>query len=271
MSADILRVTGLSADYPRRKQSSRKDGPILKGIEFTLAEGQKLCIIGPNGCGKTTLLRALAGILPYQGSILLRSPGADGGWKERNTLTSREAATKIGLLSQLSQNPWPFTVRETVSLGRYARSTGLFPDSVQKKADSDAISGSMQACGIASISETPVTELSGGQLQRVFLSRALAQEPSILLLDEPTNHLDLRHQLDLLSHIDAWSAQGGRAVIGVFHDLTLASRFADAVILMEDGRAACSGPAKDVLRGEEINRVYGMDVARTIGELLQNW
>lgn len=263
----LVRAEGLRVGYPGGRE-------ILHGVSFAVREGERLCVVGPNGSGKTTLLRALAGILPYAGSLrITRHDSATdtrGTEIERSKLKAREAAREIGLLSQLASSWFSFPVYDTVMLGRYARQKPGWAASPSKD-DRAAVASALEACEIADIGDESLSRLSGGQLQRVFLARAIAQDPSVLLLDEPTNHLDLRYQLELLRLIDRWIDRPARATVGVFHDLSLAFRFADTVLLLDEGRIADYGPARAVLAGREINRVYRMDVAASMRELLQNW
>lgn len=275
----LLRADRVSAGY-----SAGEAGDIIRGVSFVLREGERLAIIGPNGSGKTTLLRVLAGALPYRGSVrqLIRDESSPrfGREAERSSLGAREAARETGYLSQLSSSWFPFPVRDVVMLGRYARqSAGINPK--PSAADRSAVASAMDACGVAAIADRTLAELSGGQLQRVFLARTLAQEPSVILLDEPTNHLDLKYQIELLDLVaektqagnDGRQAVGSRAIgaIGVFHDLALACRFADTVLLLDGGKIAALGSPREVMGGEEINRAYEMDVASTVRSLLQNW
>jgi iron complex transport system ATP-binding protein len=264
----LIRAESLSASYPGSR--GKRDTDVIKDVSFTLREGERLAVIGPNGSGKTTLLRALAGTIPYRGSLHAlvtdtESP-KEGREVERSSLKPREAAREMAFLAQLSAQAFPFTVEYAVSLGRYARQRRGFnpPPDIR---DRDAVREAMAACGVLDIAREPVDRLSGGQAQRVFLARALAQESAVLLLDEPTNHLDLRYQIELVDLVAARTC----ASIGVFHDLTLALRFADSMLLLDRGRVADYGSPRDVLAGGAIDRAYGLKVSETIRALLQNW
>lgn len=295
----LLRAKGLSAGYGDRE--------ILSDIAFTLHEGERLCVVGPNGSGKTTLLRVLSGTLPYRGSLAIRTQDPetharahahtknDCEMTERSSLSRRAAARETGFLAQLSSAYFPFTVGETVMLGRYARQRrALF--ALPSDLDRETVERALEACGIADITGERLSCLSGGQLQRVFLARAFAQDPSILLLDEPSNHLDLYYQLGLLRAVESWVRGGtvlgdkapgaataenaagadaetsrAHAAIGVFHDLSLALRFADSLILLDGGRITDSGDPRAVLSGDAINRAYRMDVSGAMRDLLQSW
>jgi len=265
---NLLRAENLSAGYPGYP------GDVISGLSFELREGERLCVVGPNGCGKTTLLRVLAGTLPYRGRLecLVSDPASRkaGAWEERRNMKSREGARETGFLAQISSSYFPYTVRETVALGRFARQRpSMFPETTAE--DRGATDRAMEDAGIAPLAEHGIGTLSGGQLQRVFFARASAQDPAILLLDEPTNHLDLFHQLDLVARLRAWTASPGKAAVGVFHDLSLALAFADRMILMDGGKIVAEGAPRDVTRGPEINRAYRMDVAASMRELLQKW
>ena len=261
----LIRGKNLTAGYT---------ADILHDVELTLRAGERLAVIGPNGCGKTTLLRVLAGILPYVGSLLQTIQSEDSSRRgkevERSSLSGREASRETGFLAQLSSSWFSFRVYDTVMLGRYNRQRpGFF--SSPSKADREAVENAMKACGISDIPDERLSCLSGGQLQRVFLARTLAQDPAVLLLDEPTNHLDLHFQFEFLDLIDQWVSSGNRASIGVFHDLSIALRFADTILLMDEGRVISCGAPKDIVNSEEINKVYRMNVASSIHSLLQNW
>ena len=154
---------------------------IVKQVSFNINRGENLCIVGPNGCGKSTLLKAISNLISFNGEIKL-----DG--KNINALKRKELATKIALMTQSSNIQFPYTIFETVALGRYAHLNSIF--SRLSKKDEEVINESLKMVGLLDIKDKLISELSGGQLQRVFLARAFSQDPEVILLDEPTNHLD---------------------------------------------------------------------------------
>lgn len=235
---------------------------VIHDLSFHVAAGEKLCILGPNGCGKTTLLRALAGVLPWQGYVEADGVSLQG-------LSPKQRAKKIALMSQFSQTAFDYTVYEAVMLGRYAhRSGSLFP--VETAADRNAVEDALRRTGVWELREHLVTRLSGGQLQRVFLARTFAQEPQIILLDEPANHLDLRCQAELLENLRDWTADKRRCVVGVFHDISLALAFADTALLLEDGRTLACSPLKN-LDFKLFDRLYGMEVRKYMKQMYGRW
>jgi iron complex transport system ATP-binding protein len=254
METDMLKIEHLSCGYG--------GPPIVKDISFQVKEGEKLCILGPNGCGKTTLLRALAGLLPSSGTMELLN-------NNLRTMPVRQRAKKMALMSQFSPATFDYTVYETVMLGRYAHQTkGLLSGESSK--DRHAVEESLRLTGTWELREHLVTRLSGGQLQRVFLARTFAQEPQIILLDEPTNHLDLRYQVELIESLKTWSCAGGRCVVGVFHDMNLALSFADTLLLLNHGQIEhCS--KLDDFDLSLLDKLYSMDVRGHMVASLQRW
>jgi iron complex transport system ATP-binding protein len=236
-------------------------GDIIKGISLSAKNGDIFCVVGPNGCGKSTLLKAIARLLPFRGSIQI-----DG--KETRSFSRKDLAKKIALLGQNSQLYFPYTVFDTVAMGRYAHSEGLFAG--LSAADKNSIEETLAVLELEEDRSRLINELSGGQLQRVFLARALVQDPELILLDEPTNHLDLKHQAGLLEYLARWADSGG-TVIAVLHDLNLARRFCRQAILMSDGKTAGGGRTEELFAGAALKEVYGMDVREFMLESLRKW
>ncbi len=235
---------------------------ILHDISFNIAEGENTVIIGPNGCGKTTLLRVLAGTLPYTGSCLV-----DGA--EVKSYKKHSYAKKIALLSQSGGIYFNYTVYETVMMGRYPHQKGILAST--SRDDVQKVEQVLELTGLSELREREVNTLSGGQLQRVFLAKIIAQDPDIILLDEPTNHLDLRYQLNLTEFLKEWSIREKRSVVGVLHDINLAMNFCERIILMNDGIIIADGSAKEVLGGDALKKAYQMDVAGHMLNMLKRW
>ena len=221
---------------------------IVKGVSFNVERGNNLCIVGPNGCGKSTLLKSIANLLEYKGNIKLDS-------KE--------------LMTQASNIYFPYTVYETVALGRYAHLKGLF--SRINKEDDEIILNSIANVGLMDIKDKLISELSGGQLQRVYLARAFAQDPDVILLDEPTNHLDLKCQIEILDYLNKWTKENNKIVVAVLHDLNLVQTFGEKVVMMNNGKIISSGTPKEVLSGETLKEVYGVDVKGFMIDALEKW
>lgn len=250
----MLEITNLYTGYDKKE--------IIKNVSFTVNKGENLCIVGPNGCGKSTLLKSMANILEYKGNIKI-----DG--KEVKDYSRVELAKKIGLMSQITQLYFPYTVYDTVALGRYAYSKGPF--SKLSKQDTEFIVDSMKKVGIYELRDKLITELSGGQLQRVFLARVFAQNPDVILLDEPTNHLDFKHQIELLKNLNNWAKDNNKIVVGVLHDLNLVQYFADEVLLLKEGEIVDYGLPEKVLNGTKLNEVYEIDIKEFMKSILKKW
>lgn len=239
----MLSVRDLWAGYAAR--------PVLRGVDLSVNAGEVVALVGPNGCGKTTLLRAITGVLtPARGEVRLQGENAA-------TLSTRERARRVAVVPQAAALPEGFTALEQVLLGRTPH-LGFFAS--EGPDDLEAARRAMEATDCWSLAERPVEELSGGERQRIVLARALAQQAPILLLDEPTSHLDLRHQVRFFQ----LAAVGGHtlrlAVLAVVHDLTLASLFADRIAFLEDGRITLDGPPEEVLHPDAIERLYGTHI-----------
>ena len=236
---------------------------VIHDISLKIEKGKNLCILGPNGCGKTTLLKAVAGIIPSKGEILI--DGIDIKKMKRH-----EIARKIAVMTQISSVYFSYTVFETVLLGRYL----YIQNSILKtptQRDIQYTEECLEAVGLLELRDTQISTLSGGQLQRVFLARTLAQEPDIILLDEPTNHLDLKYQKELIDYLKKWSKETGNTIVGVFHDINLAMNLADDILVMENGKLAGYGESKSIVSGPLLNRVYQMDITKYMIDSLKQW
>ncbi|MDR2742571.1 MAG: ABC transporter ATP-binding protein, partial [Treponema sp.] len=250
----MLEILNLSAGY--------NGVDVIHDITLRADRGEVLCIVGPNGCGKSTLLKAAARIIPCRGEVKL-----DG--RDAASLSRKSLAKKIALLGQMSQVHFPYSVYDTATLGRYVHSRG-FLKSLSKE-DHEFVTRIIRKLGLYGEKDRMINELSGGQLQRVFLARTLAQDPDLILLDEPTNHLDLKHQIELLRYLARWAREQQKAVIAVLHDLNLARCFGDSVVLMSEGRIVSCGPSARALDGEILRKVYGMDIKGFMVESLARW
>ncbi len=249
----LLQIKNLSCGYG--------DKTIIDNLSFDLYENEKLCIIGPNGSGKTTLLRAINHILPFEGEVV-----ACG--KSVKKSKRKEVAKIIGLMSQFSNVTFSYSVFETVMMGRYPHRTSLF-DTDQKK-DKEIVEEALRITGSYDLKDRSITELSGGQLQRVMLARVFAQEPNIILLDEPTNHLDLTYQIELMEYLKEWAKKDNRAIISVLHDINMALSFADKILLLEDGKCQ-SFTTKNAFPIEKLNNSFNMDVGKFMTDSLYQW
>jgi iron complex transport system ATP-binding protein len=225
--------------------------PALDGVSFTVAPGSLCAVLGPNGSGKSTLLKALLGIIPAEsGSITVRN-------KPPRAWSRRDLARMIGVVPQGEALAFPLTVREMVGMGRYPY---LGPLHGEGQKDREAVQRALVQCDIERFASRDVTTLSGGELQRVRIARALAQEPAALVLDEPTTSLDIRHEMAILELLRA-SADAGMTVLVVTHGLDLAARFADRMLLLREGRVVAQGPPGTVMDAPVLEDVYGWPVA----------
>jgi len=223
--------------------------PILEEITMELAESEILGIVGPNGAGKSTLIRCIDRILkPEQGSILL-----DG--QEVTEMSMIAIAKQIGYVPQSSTGVFPATVFDTVLVGRRPHIGWRSSES-----DEDKVWGILKLMDIEDLAMRDWGELSGGQQQKVLIARALAQEAGVLLLDEPTSNLDIKHQLEVMEIMTDLVAKRGLSVIMAVHDLNLASRYTDRVIIMKDGKIFDAGSPSKVLTTENVGSVYDVEV-----------
>ncbi|WP_336658922.1 ABC transporter ATP-binding protein [Leucobacter sp. USHLN153] len=236
LSAEAIRV-----GYPERS--------VIDCLDFTVPQGSFTAIVGPNACGKSTLLRALGRMLtPSRGRVLV-----DG--RSVADLRSKEFARLVGVLPQSPVTPEALTVGDLVSRGRYPHQSLLRQWSAD---DERIVEDALEEVGMREYSDRLVEELSGGQRQRVWIAMALAQETGVLLLDEPTTFLDIAHQIDVLE-LCARLTGRGRTVVAVLHDLNLAARYADHMVAMHDGRIIASGSASDVITPDVLKTAYSLD------------
>jgi len=235
---------------------------VICNINFSAKSGESLCVLGPNGCGKSTLLKAIARIIDYRGKVLISG-------NDISAMPRKELAKKIALLSQNAQVYFPYTVYETVSMGRYAYSL-RFLKSLSSE-DKNIIEDIIKKLDIWDIKDRMIDELSGGTLQRVFLARTLAQTPDLILLDEPANHLDLKHQIELLEFLKTWVKENNKVLISVFHDLNLARQFGDTAVVLDNGKITANGRIDEVLNSEILNSVYGINIRGFMQEALKKW
>ena len=226
--------------------------PILNGVSLSLPSRQLVALVGPNGAGKTTLLRALAGLVPSTGGI-------EVGGDHLSSLSLRERAKRFGYLPQGHLVHWPLPAKDVVALGRYPH--GATDPARLSPRDEEAVLRAMQVTNVVAFAERPVTELSGGERSRVALARVLAVEAPIILADEPIASLDPRYQIDVMLNLRS-AADRGVLVVVVTHDLGLAARFADTVLVLSDGRLVAQGKPEQALSEQIMADVFRISAYR---------
>ncbi|MEX2157514.1 MAG: ABC transporter ATP-binding protein [Gemmatimonadales bacterium] len=244
-ASPILRMRDVRYRYPGASQDA------LAGVSLTVGPGEFHAVLGPNGSGKTTLVRlALGALIPAGGtSEILERPAR--AWPRQ------ELARVVGVVPQREDNLFPQRVRETVLLGRYPH---LSLWGKERPEDHAAIERALAACDATQLADRWVWTLSGGEYQRVRVARALAQEPRLLVLDEPAVSLDLRHEMALFELVRGLVDRVGLGVLMITHDLNLAARYADTVLLLSEGRPVAAGAPADVLTRETVERVFSWPV-----------
>ena len=230
---------------------------VLHDVSLALSSGHLVALVGPNGAGKTTLLRALAGLVPFVGSVHV-------GGDAVSALPLRERARRFAYLPQGHIVHWPLPARDIVALGRYPH--GATDPARLTQKDTEAVLRAMRAADVTDLGERLATELSGGERSRVALARVFAVEAPVILADEPTSSLDPRHQLDVMKTLRA-AADKGTMVIVVTHDLGLAARFADIVLVLSDGRLVSQGAAAEALSEEVLANVFRIRAYRAEHQL----
>lgn len=229
---------------------SIKGARLLEGIDLDLQPGEWVSIVGPNGAGKSTLLRSIAGVLKSTGTIEIDGTAV-------GDLSARERATQVSWVPQSPVVPPGITVFDYVLLGRTPH---LHPLAREGRKDRQIASDVLDELDLGRLAGRMVDTLSGGELQRSVIGRALAQQAPVILLDEPTSALDLGHQQDVLALLERLRATGERSIITTMHDLTLAGAFADRLIMLACGEVVVEGDAVDVLTEENLHRYYGARV-----------
>ncbi len=222
--------------------------PILRGLSFEIEAGAWIGLVGPNGSGKTTLLRTIAGLLPYVGTLHF-----DG--RSLSSWRPRALAQRVAFLRQATPLTFDFTVEELVLLGRLPHQGWL---EAYSKNDRQHVHEALEHVDLGGFAQRSVLSLSGGERQRAFLAQALVQETDLLLLDEPTTHLDVHYQFEFLDLVHD-SVRAGRTCIAVFHDLELAARYADHVLVLQNGALVASGAPTGVLTQDLLAEVFRMD------------
>lgn len=239
-----LSVEGISFCY--------RSENVVSDVSFEAQEGQIIGILGPNGSGKTTLLKCMNRVLkPKAGTVLI-----DGS--DYREMTRREIACQVGVVPQSANANFPFTALDIVMMGR---TPALERFQRESESDLEIVTRSMEMTNTASLATRPMDQLSGGERQRVIIARALAQRPKILLLDEPTLHLDVNHQIEILDLITNLAREERLLVVIVTHDLSLAARYCDRIIMMRKGRILAAGEVTHVLSPENMAKVFSIEAS----------
>lgn len=240
-------MASLSAEH---LQISYGNINIIEDLNLEIPKGKITAIIGPNGCGKSTTLKAMARILqPKGGTIYL-----DG--KEIEKQSTKEIAKKMAILPQTPEAPSGLTVSELVTYGRFPHQNGFGRLTAE---DRKVVNWSLEVTGMIQYKNRAIDALSGGQRQRVWIAMALAQETDLILLDEPTTYLDLAHQLEVLELLQRLNQEQGRTVVMVLHDLNHAARFADYMVAMRAGKLIREGTPEEVMTSETLREVFHID------------
>jgi len=234
-----LSVKDLTAGY--------QDRPVVDGVSLAVEQGGILGLIGPNGSGKTTLFKCISGLMkPWSGSMSL-------GGEDIRTMPKRKLARKAAFIPQIHSVSFPFSVEEYVLMGRYPHRGRMMPFTGE---DHRVVDETLEMLDLVEVRTKHIQQLSGGEMQRVFLACGLAQKPEILLMDEPTTHLDIGHQVRLLDLVKGLARTSGLTVLVTLHDLNLAGLYCTSTALLDHGRIHAQGSPEEVLTAENILHVY---------------
>ena len=247
----MIEVNKLSFSYGNKK--------ILNNISFKIFENDRLCIIGPNGSGKTTLLKSLCNILDFQGWVFI----------DNKNIKDIEVYKTVAFMSQISEIYFDYSVFDTVILGRYSS----FKDkifSIPDKKDKEIVLECLERLKIIHLKDKSINELSGGELQKVFLARVFAQNPKVILMDEPANHLDLNSQIELIYNLKEWVSKDLRCIIAVMHDINNVFNFANKILLLDKGENLYFGDYEN-FNLELLNKIYNVNVAEYMRNSLTKW
>jgi iron complex transport system ATP-binding protein len=247
----LLSARGLEFAY-------RPGEKVLEGLDLDLAAGELVGILGPNGSGKSTLMKVMCGILsPQAGEVLLEG-------RPLSRIPRRHLARRIAFVPQEARPSLAFTCGEVVMMGRYPHMRGLGLGEGQHL---QVVRRCMEATGVAHLARRRITEVSGGEAQRVRIAQALAQESRILLLDEPTSHLDINFQIEVMDLLRRLHREEGLTVVLSLHDLNLASLYCERLVLLQQGRLLCQGPPPEVLTPSVLRQAFQVEVEIAEGPL----
>jgi len=240
---NLLSLQNISFSYGGKTNNSY----FLNDINFDIKKGEFATILGPNGSGKTTLLKLMSGSLkPQKGNLLFDN-------KKLQNYSKKETAKKIGFVPQVTVSVFPFSIYEIVMMGRTPYlGFGGFED----KNDKEKIEEALELVEISHLKNKGINEVSGGEAQRAFIARALAQEPEIILLDEPNAHLDIKHQISVFELLKKFNEEKEITIVAVSHDLNLAGNYSGRIVLMQNGKIFCDGKGQDILTPENIKTVF---------------
>ena len=250
----MIKVDNLSVQYFDKK--------ILDNVSFEAVRGDWLMVVGPNGAGKSTIVNALSKSAPYRGDIYLKE-------KNIKDMKATEQAQIMGVLRQNHNVAYSFTVEDIIKLGRYSHRKKMFEG--YSNDESDKVERAIELTGLNNLRHQSVLTLSGGELQRTFLAQLFAQDPEVLVLDEPTNHLDLVYQKQIFALVNKWIKEHNCCVISIVHDLSLARRYGNKALLLDNGKLVRKGSIEEVFNKEDLDNVYKMDVHKWMKDLYSSW